>query len=275
MPPPSATPAPYPKISYPDLSGALTLQPRYPSHSSVSTNDTYALYSPSSSVAYYANDQSNTSFLPVASYTPATSNPSSHYHIPPDSQHYQHDQSYQQQEEQQYQQQPGQLSRQQHAQRRLQLLRARQRQQLSHQHATADIQISSNISNSAHHDRLIGLFWEAFLPNAKPLPTKTLQITLGGAVGAIGSFDWNGDILHRGLLAMALTTVGKRQLALQSAGGAPMSAEAERMRREGIRLYGSSLQQMSQMLGARTKWTTEHWVTTRLFSLYEVCNRAS
>jgi hypothetical protein len=220
---------------------------------------------------------------------PPTSNPPSYHHIPPASQHYQHDQTYHHQEEeeqqqQEKQQQPAQIAREQHTQRRLQLLRARQRQQqqqqqISHQHATSDIQISTAISKSATHDRLIGLFWEAFLPNAKPLPTKTLQITLGGAVGAIGSFDWNGDILQRGLLAMALTTVGKRQLALQKknaaegrggGGGVLVSGEAERMRREGIRLYGSSLQQMSQMLGQRKKWTTEHWVTTRLFSLYEV-----
>lgn len=228
----------------------MTLQPRYPGHfpsSSSSINESYALYAPSTFTYYDNND------------------PSHHHPTTYDEHAY-----YQQQEQQEHQGQK--LARQTPAEhRRHNLVRARQRQRLHHQHATSDIQISSAISNSAQNERLIGLFWEVFLPNAKPLPTKTLQITLGGAVGAIGSFDWDGDVLKQGLLAMALTTIGKKQILRAAATGVVDGLEdAERMRREGIKLYGSSLQQMSKSLSGRSRWTTEHWVTTRLFSLYEV-----
>lgn len=215
-------------ISYPDLSGSLTLQPKYkyPSHfsSSTSASDTYALYNPATSVTYFASNQ------------PPSQNqdPSNDVDL-----------------------------------RRRRNLLALRHYQHQHQQRAADMHLSTSISASAHHERLIGLFWEVFLPNAKPLPTKTLGITLGGAVGAISSFDWKGDVLRRGLLAMAMTTVGKKQL--QRLAGAPGSEDAERLRREGIRLYGKALQQMSQTLGkGGSRWTTEHWVTTRLFSLYEV-----
>lgn len=219
-------------IFYPDLSGSLTIQPKYPSHfsSSTSTGDSYAQYSPSTPFTYFDSSQ--------ASYPQDNKGDKGNENIDNVSAH----------------------------QRRNNFLILRRQ----HQQRTSDMAVSTAVSAYAQHERLIGLFWEVFLPNAKPLPTKTLGITLGGAVGAINGFDWTGDVLRRGLLAMALTTVGKKQL--QRLAGGPGSEDAERLRREGMRLYGNTLREMSQTLGKGQKWTTEHWVTTRLFSLYEVCS---
>lgn len=233
LPTPATTPTPM--ISYPDLSGSLTIQPKYPVHfaDSASEDDSYAIYSPTTSFAYFASDQPSSS-APL-------DDDSSHDHNSNNSDSIQLDRR----------------------RRRNFLLRHQ------HQQRSADLHLSFAVSSSAHHERIIGLFWEVFLPNSRPLPTKTLGITLGGAVGAIGSYDLKGDALKKGLLAMAMTTVGKKQL--QRLDGGPGSKDAERLRMEGIRLYGKALQQMSQTLKKGSKWTTEHWVTTRLFNLYEVC----
>lgn len=134
--------------------------------------------------------------------------------------------------------------------------RHRHLQRLRHRLGSTDLITSGPVSRSAEHDRLIGTFWEAFLPNSEPFPPGTFQITLGGSVDDIKKLSQNNSTLHKGLLAIALTTLGKR-------------TSSSWMKEEGFRLYGEALKSMSQSLRP-DKWTTDQMVVTRLFSVYEV-----
>lgn len=266
---PSDEPPP-PRISYPDLSGNLTLQPRYPGQFAISStsniNESYAVYAPAS-ITYYDGFVGPRRPPPAVSVKqePRDEDDVEEIHMRDD-------------DAALPDQQRGQTPHDAPTPHR----RRRNTRPLHHDTSntrqlqrSSDMHYSTAISMAAQKTRLLGLFWEVFLPNAKPLPTTTLQITLGGAVGAITSFDWDGEILRQGLLAMAMTTVGKKQMLRLAAGGEGAGTaameNAERMRREGIKLYGKSLQQMSQSLGGKSQWSTTNWVATRLFSLYEVC----
>jgi hypothetical protein len=122
---------------------------------------------------------------------------------------------------------------------------------------SADLAISVPLARSAHESRLIGRFWEAFLPNSKPFPENTAG-TLGGSASAASDLSSHGGIIRKALLATALTTLGKEP------GAEPWLVK------DAYRLYGEAISELSDALKSRRRWDIDLVVATRQFALYEV-----
>ena len=125
-----------------------------------------------------------------------------------------------------------------------------------------DISISQPLSASAQHDRIIGLFWEAYLPNSQSLPDTTSHLNaVNSSVSPLQQFRSSNPVFRKALLATAYTTLSKRPGGL------------DWMRRDGMRLYGESITEMSTALAEQTgTWKgIELLAAARMFALYEVC----
>ncbi|CAH0053524.1 unnamed protein product [Clonostachys solani] len=131
-----------------------------------------------------------------------------------------------------------------------------------HNDASADLFKSGAVSRSAEEARVIGLFWESYLPNGKPFPPGNHQVDLGGSINAMIGIANNNTTVYKGLVAMAFATVGAR------------NPEAGWMRKEGHRFYGDALHELSQSFKGVEKWTEDQLQATRLFSIYEAFHGA-
>ncbi|VUC20209.1 unnamed protein product [Clonostachys rosea] len=141
-------------------------------------------------------------------------------------------------------------------------VRKRLHHQKAHNDASADLLTSGAVSRSAEEARVIGLFWESYLPNGKPFPPGNHQVDLGGSINAMIDIANNNSTVYKGLVAMAFATVGAR------------NTEAGWMRKEGHRFYGDALHELSQSFKGVEKWTEDQLQATRLFSIYEAFHGA-
>lgn len=115
-----------------------------------------------------------------------------------------------------------------------------------------DLAYSGDLARPIETERIIGYFWEAYLPNSQSFPQGVMQITLGDS--GFHSLSRESTILQKGLLALGLTTIGKK-------------SKDPYVLRQGFRIYGEAL---SLVAKSAHKFSAEQLVATRLFSMYEV-----
>lgn len=146
-----------------------------------------------------------------------------------------------------------------------------------------DISISLPLSSALQQDRIIALFWEAYLPNSQSLPGTSTPSSpaattpgtaapaprdlINSSVSPLQGYQTSSPVYRKALLATALTTLSKRHT-----GGAGADEGAEWMLREGMRLYGESIADMSVAL-AKQKGAWKGFdllAAARIYGLYEV-----
>lgn len=122
------------------------------------------------------------------------------------------------------------------------------------------ISLLDSLAHSAYENKYLGLFWEAYLPGSKALPSGELKGVLGGWTEAIPDLYLSDDVLRKALLAMCLGTIGRRDC-------------KKWMAEQGLKLYVEALQDMSAALSRPAKARSNALLTaSKMFSMYEVRN---
>ena len=131
------------------------------------------------------------------------------------------------------------------------------RQNSSHPRARPEsVYHSVNLAKAGEAERLVGAFWEAYLPNGQPFPQQDVfQVILGDNI--VRDLSRGGTALYNSLLALGLSTMGKRKndRMLLEAGG---------------RMYTEAIHQLAQSFRSKSQWVEEQLPVPRLLGMWEV-----
>ena len=120
------------------------------------------------------------------------------------------------------------------------------------------IALHNTLACSAYKDGYTGRFWTTYLPSCQALSSEALQNTLWGWKNTIQALYQTDDTLKKAFLALCL-------LSSRRAEG------QEWMSEEGVRLYGSALQDMAVILKKQSKASSDStFATVKLLGLFEV-----
>jgi hypothetical protein len=123
-----------------------------------------------------------------------------------------------------------------------------------------EIIVHDTLVRSAYEDKVLGRYWEAYLPGSRVISGKTI-LQLEGWSNTLRELYVNDGVLRKALLAMALRTLGRKN-------------DDQWMSDEGLKLYISAMQDMSAALSGPSKARRADALLTasKLFSHYEVCD---
>ena len=122
-----------------------------------------------------------------------------------------------------------------------------------------DIALPNELARSAYEQKYLGMYWEVYLPNGRTFPcADEVRHTLGGWTTPILELYQTEDVLKKSVLALCLSTVGRRD-------GQDWVAE------EGLKLHVGALKEMTIAMRdpSRTRGDAL-FCAAKMFSLYEV-----